>query len=47
VSSIATGDWVKKIGATVRNGTYTWQMVILNEPNKCVHGYVALEVIAV
>lgn len=47
VSTIMTGDWVKKIGAPIRNGAYTWQNVILNEPNKCTHGYVALEVINV
>jgi hypothetical protein len=47
VSTVKTDDWTKKIGTPIRNGQYTWQQVILNEPNKCVHGYVALEVIAV
>jgi hypothetical protein len=47
VSTVKTDDWTKKIGAPIRNGQYTWQQVILNEPNKCVHGYVALEVITV
>jgi hypothetical protein len=47
VSTVKTDDWAKKIGAPIRNGQYTWQQVILNEPNKCVHGYVALEVITV
>jgi hypothetical protein len=47
VSTVKTDDWMKKIGAPIRNGQYTWQQVILNEPNKCVHGYVALEVITV
>jgi hypothetical protein len=47
VSTVKTDDWTKKIGTPIRNGQYTWQQVILNEPNKCVHGYVALEVITV
>lgn len=45
VTTIVTGDWVKKLGAPIRNGSYTWQPISVNTPNACPHGYAALEVV--
>lgn len=47
VATIATGDWVKPLGQPVPNGGHRWQQIVLNEPDKCVHGYVSLEVVDV
>jgi hypothetical protein len=45
VTTIRTGDWVKRIGAPVRNGSYTWQPIAVNADVGCPHGYAAMEVV--
>jgi hypothetical protein len=47
VATIATDDWVKKLGTPVLNGGHRWQNIVLNEPGKCTHGHVSLNVVEV
>ena len=45
LATVRTGDWVKRLGTPVLNGGHRWQNVVLNEPGKCTHGWVSLNVI--
>jgi hypothetical protein len=47
VATVITGDFAKKIGTPVRNGSYTWQPVAVDKDAAShVHGWAALEVLA-